>query len=112
MKLDYEKMYQDNLNFACDTLFSQMQNDKAYCQYLEQMGQKVSPESLRNYFDHEAENRLTELKNIKGCDAKGNSKKEAWKIISYFRRENPYLSENKTSSLHLVPTGAISKTSR
>lgn len=96
MKLDYEKMYQDNLNFACDTLFSQMQNDKAYCQYLEQMGQKVSPESLRNYFDHEVENRLTELKNIKGCDAKGNSKKEAWKIISYFRRENPYLSENKT----------------
>ncbi len=96
MKLDYEKIYQDNLNFACDTLFSQMQNDKAYCQYLEQMEQKVSPESLRNYFDHEAENRLTELKNIKGCDAKGNSKKEAWKIISYFRRENPYLSENKT----------------
>lgn len=95
MEMNYEKLYQDNLDFACDTLYSQMQKDKAYTEYLDQTGRQSSLESLKSYIDNEAGNRLKEFQNVNGNDAKGNSKKEAWKIISYFRRENPYLSENK-----------------
>lgn len=96
MPLDYEKIYEDNLDFICDTFYHQMKVDKAYGQYLEQTGQQSSQTSLRSYFDHEAESRLKELKNIPGNESNGTSKKDTWKIISYFRKEDIYMTDKKT----------------
>lgn len=93
--INYAKLYQENLDFACETLYGQMSNDVGYLQFIADTNQAASPTAFKNYCDQEAVNKLKEFQNISGTDSKGNSKKDAWKIISYFRRDNLYLSDNK-----------------
>lgn len=93
--INYAKLYQENLDFACETLYGQMSNDAEYLKFIADTNQEASPKTFKNYCDQEAVNKLKEFQNITGADSKGNSKKDAWKIISYFRRDNPYLSDNK-----------------
>lgn len=93
--INYAKLYQENLDFVCETLYGQMSNDAEYLKFIADTNQEASPKTFKNYCDQEAVNKLKGFQNITGADSKGNSKKDAWKIISYFRRDNPYLSDNK-----------------